>query len=297
MTDNNKRTSRRGILKQMAGATLAGVSLPMFISCQPIRPPAPPQGSESGTEPACSGPAAGPNDQIDVGIIGCGRRNGQLVIGKGGQGAPPAHARIVAVADFNLKRATSGPRTTKPSYPGLPRAAGPQGRGRGHLCHARALALSALHPCLPGRQGHVRRTALEPHDPRGTQDDPGRPQVQAGISDRRAAAVAPGDAQGRGTDSQRPDRQDPIDHRLQLSQRVRVQFRRAADSRVARLGRLVRAERGGALPHRSVPVARSLTSGSRRTTRSPRRNTRWARAGCRSGRIRAASCPTGAAMD
>jgi len=40
-----------------------------------------------------------------VGIIGCGRRNGQLMIGKGGQGAPPAHARVVAVADFNLKRA------------------------------------------------------------------------------------------------------------------------------------------------------------------------------------------------
>jgi len=49
--------------------------------------------------------AWGANDQIGVGVIGCGRRNGQLVIGKGGQGAPPAHARIVAVADFNLKRA------------------------------------------------------------------------------------------------------------------------------------------------------------------------------------------------
>jgi len=47
----------------------------------------------------------GANDQIGVGIIGCGRRNGQLVIGKGGQGKPPAHARIVAVADLNLKRA------------------------------------------------------------------------------------------------------------------------------------------------------------------------------------------------
>lgn len=46
-----------------------------------------------------------PNEQIGVGIIGCGRRNGQLAIGKGGQGAPPAHAKIVAVADLNLKRA------------------------------------------------------------------------------------------------------------------------------------------------------------------------------------------------
>lgn len=47
----------------------------------------------------------GANEQIGVGIIGCGRRNGQLVIGKGGQGAPPKQAKIVAVADVNMKRA------------------------------------------------------------------------------------------------------------------------------------------------------------------------------------------------
>jgi predicted dehydrogenase len=52
-----------------------------------------------------AGAARSVNDQIGVGIIGCGRRNGQLAIGKGGQGAMPAHARIVAVADLNLKRA------------------------------------------------------------------------------------------------------------------------------------------------------------------------------------------------
>ena len=46
-----------------------------------------------------------PNDEVTVGIIGCGRRNGQLAIGKGGQGKPPAHARTVAVADFNMVRA------------------------------------------------------------------------------------------------------------------------------------------------------------------------------------------------
>jgi predicted dehydrogenase len=52
-----------------------------------------------------SGKAISPNDEIHVGIIGCGRRNGQLAIGKGGQGAPPARARTVAVADFNKVRA------------------------------------------------------------------------------------------------------------------------------------------------------------------------------------------------
>ena len=40
-----------------------------------------------------------------MGIIGCGRRNGQLAIGKGGQGVPPEYARIVAVADLNTRRA------------------------------------------------------------------------------------------------------------------------------------------------------------------------------------------------
>ena len=44
-------------------------------------------------------------NEIGVGIIGCGRRNGQLAIGKGGQGAPPKYARIIAVADFNMRRA------------------------------------------------------------------------------------------------------------------------------------------------------------------------------------------------
>lgn len=75
---------RRRFLGQSLGAAAAGFALPMFLS---------------------SNQAVGANDQIGVGIIGCGRRNGQLVIGKGGQGKLPAHARIVAVADLNLKRA------------------------------------------------------------------------------------------------------------------------------------------------------------------------------------------------
>ncbi|MDD4267477.1 MAG: Gfo/Idh/MocA family oxidoreductase [Pirellulales bacterium] len=96
-------TSRRISRRRMLGATLGGISLPAFFSCQKAAPPrlAGPPG-RPGSEPD---PEPGPNEQIGVGIIGCGRRNGQLVIGKGGQGAPPAHARIVAVADFNPLRA------------------------------------------------------------------------------------------------------------------------------------------------------------------------------------------------
>ena len=84
MTEKNG-ISRRRMLGQSLKATAAGLAAP----CAWFVPRS----------------AWGANDRIGVGIIGCGRRNGQLVIGKGGQGAPPAHAKIVAVADLNLKRA------------------------------------------------------------------------------------------------------------------------------------------------------------------------------------------------
>jgi predicted dehydrogenase len=72
------------------GAAAAGIALPA-LSCR----------RESATSPIRSSP----NSQIGVGIIGCGRRNGQLILGKGGQGKPPGYARIVAVADLNQRRA------------------------------------------------------------------------------------------------------------------------------------------------------------------------------------------------
>ena len=98
----SREISRRRMLRRGLGAAAAGIALPMFISCRNEPPPAP------GTTPVSSGKTEkipGPNDQVGVGIIGCGRRNGQLVTGKGGQGKLPNHARIVAVADLNKKRA------------------------------------------------------------------------------------------------------------------------------------------------------------------------------------------------
>ncbi|MGQ9574634.1 MAG: Gfo/Idh/MocA family protein [Thermoguttaceae bacterium] len=83
---NSKKISRRQMLKEALRAAAAAAALPPCAWLVPAS-------------------AFGANGQIGVGIIGCGRRNGQLAIGKGGQGAPPPHARIVAVADVNLKRA------------------------------------------------------------------------------------------------------------------------------------------------------------------------------------------------
>ena len=94
----SRKISRRQVLKQALGATAAGTALPYFVSCrnQAVLP----TGTKTRTSPRTSA-----NDQIGVGIIGCGRRNGQLAIGKGGQGERPDNARIVAVADFNMRRA------------------------------------------------------------------------------------------------------------------------------------------------------------------------------------------------
>jgi len=95
---SNKKISRRRLLGQALGAA-AAVSLSGCPGPRPETPPPQPAPSKTGRS------TPSPNEQIGVGIIGCGRRNGQLVIGKGGQGAPPDYARIVAVADFNQRRA------------------------------------------------------------------------------------------------------------------------------------------------------------------------------------------------
>lgn len=102
----SRKISRRRLLRRAMGA---GIGLPLLISCrrEPAAGPrdpivAPPQAPEPASEDE---PNPGPNDEVGVGIIGCGRRNGQLAIGKGGQGRLPNYARIVAVADVNQKRA------------------------------------------------------------------------------------------------------------------------------------------------------------------------------------------------
>ena len=159
----NNRISRRQALKRAVGAAAASFALPQFVK---------------GLSPS-------PNSQIAVGIIGCGRRNGQLAIGKGGQGAAAPNARIIAVANLNLKRAEGWAKNYKcKAYQDYRAPLGPQGRGSRRLCYARTLALLALHPCLPGRQGHVWRTAAEPHDPRRPADGRGRPQVRPRVPGR-----------------------------------------------------------------------------------------------------------------
>jgi predicted dehydrogenase len=99
-----KKVSRRGMLKKGLHAVAVGFGAPMIVSCH--RPPQ----AEPGDPRATSGETAKIPDAVDeigVGIIGCGRRNGQLAIGKGGQGIPPEYARVVAVADLNTRRAAA----------------------------------------------------------------------------------------------------------------------------------------------------------------------------------------------
>ncbi|HID74810.1 MAG TPA: Gfo/Idh/MocA family oxidoreductase [Planctomycetaceae bacterium] len=101
----SKKISRRRLLRQATGVAVGGLLLP---GCN--RPP-----QEMAQEVAAANVPApavvpaetrGANEQVGVGVIGCGRRNGQLaILGKGGQGKMPPYARIVAVADVNTRRA------------------------------------------------------------------------------------------------------------------------------------------------------------------------------------------------
>jgi hypothetical protein len=91
------KLSRRQLLKKSTLVVGSGFVLGIVGGC--------PKKSEVSVPEVIPSSAQGANERIGVGIIGCGRRNGQLVIGKGGQGKPPKEAKIVAVADVNLKRA------------------------------------------------------------------------------------------------------------------------------------------------------------------------------------------------
>jgi predicted dehydrogenase len=92
--------SRRQLLGHAVGAAAAGITMPECLRAQGAVKPA-------SAPVVISKPAVSPNEQIGVGIIGCGRRNGQLAVGVGGQGAPPKYARIVAVSDLNVRRAAA----------------------------------------------------------------------------------------------------------------------------------------------------------------------------------------------
>jgi len=105
MSQNSKRFSRRRLLGSAVGAA-AGAAL------------AAKQSSAFGVPMFwVKSSSVSPNEQIGVGIIGCGRRMCQLQDGRGGQGKPPKERRIVAVADLNLKRAHLWGRTYNcPAY-------------------------------------------------------------------------------------------------------------------------------------------------------------------------------------
>ena len=81
-----RKISRRRMLKTASGATLGGLVPPLFASCSKKTEDVK-QNGEDTAEQHQKPPAA--TEEIGVGIIGCGRRSGQLVIGKGGQGKLP----------------------------------------------------------------------------------------------------------------------------------------------------------------------------------------------------------------
>jgi predicted dehydrogenase len=97
-----KKISRRRLLQQSLGVAVAGMTLP---ACKD--PQEPPNARSTPSKPSAEAvrTASAPNNELGVGIIGCGRRSAELQIGRGGQGKLPEAARIVAVSDVHLVRA------------------------------------------------------------------------------------------------------------------------------------------------------------------------------------------------
>ena len=114
-----KRISRRRLLGQAVGVALAGAALP---ACDNDKPATATKTTKTTKKPSAEAVrrASEANEEVGVGIIGCGRRNGQLAIGKGGQGKRPDFARIVAVAD--VFEALTADRPYREAY-SLPEAA------------------------------------------------------------------------------------------------------------------------------------------------------------------------------
>ena len=69
----NRRTNRRNMLRQMAGATLA---LPAILSCSCRSRQAPTSSEDLESLRTQEKLARSPNEQIGVGIIGCGDATG-----------------------------------------------------------------------------------------------------------------------------------------------------------------------------------------------------------------------------
>ena len=74
------RLTRRELLAKSAKSAVVLALGSQFVGCPK---------QDAGVPQIVPESAKGANERIGVGIIGCGRRNGQLVIGKGGQGKPP----------------------------------------------------------------------------------------------------------------------------------------------------------------------------------------------------------------
>ena len=193
--------------------TAAGVTIPALTSCD--RKP------ELEPGPTASSPTPGPNDQIGVGIIGCGRRNAQLQIGRGDQGIPPRQARIVAVSDLNITRAKQwGEKHQVEAYQDYRKMldrkdidvviyATPE-----HWHY-----LPCIHACQAGKDVYGEQ-------PLSHSIREGRMMVERssparkGLSNRGTATISSGHAESSRADHQRTNRKDQRDHWVQLSQSV-----------------------------------------------------------------------------
>ena len=167
------RTTRRTFLKGSAAAIGAGFAI-------------------GGTK--ASGRVIGANDTISVAVAGLNGRGGAHVGEFAGMDGVqitlprrPRHPDLRQAA-----QAGRGPgRQHAEDRPGHPRGARRPGRRRRLDRHAEPLAQPDGHLGLPGRQGRLRREAVQPQHPRGPHRRRGRPRSTTGSSSTAPRAVEP----------------------------------------------------------------------------------------------------------
>ena len=257
MTDSRK-ISRRRLLGQTVGAALAGAAL---AGCRPDESAVPPQPKKP--SPQAVKTASAPNNEISVGIIGCGRRNGQLAIGKGGQGEPPQNMRIIAVADVNVRRADAWAKYHKcQGYQDYRKLLDRQDvKVVVYATPEHWHYLPCIHACQAGKD-------IYGEQPLSHTIREGRVMVEAVRKYKRVFQTG---EQQRSHPKTRKAVELILNGRIgKLQQIIGYNYPSPfecglpgpAGARLSGLGSLVRAERGGALPYGTLPVADSLRTGA-----------------------------------
>ena len=137
-----------------------------------------------------AGRVLGANERIRLGFIGLGNRGDQVLDAFLEHKDCAGHGHLRHLSAVPRLRGQEDRRQSAAVSRLSPAARTQRRRCRGHL-HAGPLARLADHPCLPGRQGRVRRKAAVAVRRRGPAHGRGGPARQTGHAGRPASPVVP----------------------------------------------------------------------------------------------------------